>query len=211
VATPPSPRLAHISTGGDPVSPVRLLEHHYQHHRIRALVALAGNPHTPQTAVTDVLQALHPLELTWIGHQDHAPGWLRTAATALAPADEDNAVLRLFTDDELDRHHDPAAVLQSWLDAPEADGTWSRSDVYRAVLNSRHHTLEHLRQLPADKVLTHNDGSLVLPVLLALCGTAPEPWNALLKALDYGYDEKITFGELLDSLQPQPSAAVGNP
>ncbi len=201
VATPPNPRWAHISAAADPDSPVRLLEQHFQHHRVRALVALAGNPHTPRTAVTDALQVLHPLELAWIGCQDHAPDWLRTAATALAPADEGDALLRLLTDDELDCHPDPAAVLQSWLDAPEADGTWSRSDVHRAVLDSRHHTLEHLRQLPADDVLTHDNGRLVLPILVARCGSAPERWQALLKALDYGYDDKITFGELLDSLQ----------
>ncbi|MFF7600848.1 hypothetical protein [Streptomyces mirabilis] len=45
----------------------------YQHWRVAALTALAGNPHTPRTAVTETLPALHPLELAWICHQDDAP------------------------------------------------------------------------------------------------------------------------------------------
>jgi hypothetical protein len=51
--------------------------------------------------------------------------------------------------------------------------------VYQAVLNSRHHTLDHLRQLPADQVVT--EPGLALPHLLARCGTHPDRWNALLK------------------------------
>ncbi|MER5227088.1 hypothetical protein [Streptomyces flaveus] len=51
---------------------------------------------------------------------------------------------------------------------------------------------------------------LALPHLLAQCGTQPERWNALLKALDYGTtDEKITFGELLDSIQASSPAPAG--
>ncbi|GAA3380937.1 hypothetical protein GCM10020367_70620 [Streptomyces sannanensis] len=39
------------------------------------------------------------------------------------------------------------------------------------------------------------------------CGTAPERWDALLKSLDFGYDDvKITFGELLDILATQQPA-----
>lgn len=202
VSTPPSPRLARITADTDLLSPVRLLEHNYQHRRVAALTALSGNPHTPRTAVTDTLPALHPLELAWLGHQNDIPAWLHTAAAALAPADDNEAVLRLLTDDELDRHPDPAAILQSWLDAPESEGFWSHRDVHRAVLNSRHHTLDHLRQLPADEILTRNEPHLALPYLLALCGTQPQRWTALLKALDYGpTDEKITFGQLLDSIQ----------
>ncbi|WP_244320558.1 hypothetical protein [Streptomyces melanosporofaciens] len=205
VSAPPSPRLSRITEGTDLLSPVRLLERNSQHRRIAALLALAGNPHTPRTAVTETLPALHPLELSWIGHQSHAPDWLHTAAAALAPADDTETVLRLLTDDELDRHPDPCAVLQSWLDAPETDGLWTSSDVYRAILNSRHHTLHHLRQLPADEVLTRTEPHIALPHLLTQCGTQPERWHALLKALDYGpTDEKITFGQLLDTLSSQP-------
>ncbi|MEU0929014.1 hypothetical protein [Streptomyces malaysiensis] len=209
VSAPPSPRLSRITEGTDLLSPVRLLERNSQHRRIAALLALAGNPHTPRTAVTETLPALHPLELSWIGHQSHAPDWLHTAAAALAPADDTETVLRLLTDDELDRHPDPCAVLQSWLDAPETDGLWTSGDVYRAILNSRHHTLHHLRQLPADEVLTRTEPHIALPHLLTQCGTQPERWHALLKALDYGpTDEKITFGQLLDMLSSQPEPIV---
>ncbi|MDV9173619.1 hypothetical protein R6V09_26405 [Streptomyces sp. W16] len=111
-------------------------------------------------------------------------------------------MLRLLTDDELDQQPDPAAVLQSWLDAPEREGVWTDQKVYRAVLNSRHHTVDHLRQLPADEVLTHSKPHLALPHLLTQCATEPARWNTLLTVLDYGpTDKKITFGELLDSVQ----------
>ncbi|MGW0647680.1 hypothetical protein ACWD4T_02555 [Streptomyces umbrinus] len=205
VSTPPSPRLARITEGTDLNTPVRLLERHYQHRRVAALLALAGNPHTPRTAVTETLPALHPLELAWICHQDNAPDWLHTAAADLAPDDDTAAVLRLLTDDELDQHPDPGTVLQTWLDAPEREGVWTDHEVYRAVLNSRHHTVDHLRQLPVGEVLDRSEPHLALPHLLAQCGTRPERWNALLKALDYGpADEKITFGELLDTVSSQP-------
>ncbi|MFD9506841.1 hypothetical protein [Streptomyces mirabilis] len=124
----------------------------HQHWRVAALTALAGDPHTPRTAVTETVPAQHPLELAWICHQNDAPDWLQSAAAALAPSDGNEAVLRLLTDDELERHR-PAAVLQSWLDAPETEGVWTDREVYRAVLDSHHHTLHHL---------------------LAECGTQPE-------------------------------------
>ncbi|MGW6275665.1 hypothetical protein [Streptomyces sp. NPDC055060] len=212
VSTPPGPRLARVTAGTDLLSPVRLLEHHYQHRRAAALTALAGNPHTPRSAVTDTLPALHPLELAWIAHQNDVPDWLHTAAATLAPVDDNEAVLRLLTDEELDRHSDPAAVLQSWLDAPESEGFWSRRDVYRAVLDSRHHTLHHLRQLPAHEILTRSGPALALPHLLAHCGNQPKRWKVLLHALDYGpTDEEITFGELLDSIHDPAPARVGSP
>jgi hypothetical protein len=71
------------------------------------------------------------------------------------------------------------------------------------------HANGHLRQLPAREVLTCTEPNLALPHLLAQCGTQPERWNALLKALDYGpTDEKITFGQLLNSIQaPSPGAS----
>ncbi|MCP9211523.1 hypothetical protein [Streptomyces cucumeris] len=205
VSAPPSPRLSRFTEGTDLLSPVRLLESNFQHRRVAALLFLAGNPHTPRIAVTETLPTLHPLELSWIGHQSDVPCWLHTAAAALAPADDTEAVLRLLTDDELDRHPDPCAVLQSWLDAPETDGLWTSGDVYRSILDSRHHTLHHLRQLPADEVLIRTEANIAVPHLLAQCGTQPERWHTLLKALDYGpTDEKITFGQLLDMLASQP-------
>lgn len=118
-------------------------------------------------------------------------------------------MLRLLTDDELDQHPHPGAVLPSWLDAPEREGVWTDREVYWAVLNSRHHTVDHLRQLPADEVLARSEPDLALPHLLAHCGNQPERWNALLHALDYGpTNEKITLGELLNSIKaPSPSPA----
>ncbi|MCC3655815.1 hypothetical protein LIX60_31020 [Streptomyces sp. S07_1.15] len=209
VSTPPSPRFARITEGTDLDTPVRLLERNYQHRRVATLLALASNPHTPRPAVTEALTALHPLELAWICHQNDVPDWLHTAAAGLAPADDTEAVLRLLTDDELDDHPDPGAVLQSWLDAPETDGVWTDREVYRAVLKSRHHTLHHLRQLPAGDVVT--EPNLALPPLLTHCGNQPHRWKALLKALDYGpQDEKITFGQVLDSIEAS-STGAGSP
>ncbi|WP_241827279.1 hypothetical protein [Streptomyces graminilatus] len=211
VTSPPGAQLARITAGTDLLSPVRLLESRCQHQRAAVLVALAANPHTPRIAVTEALPRLHPLELAWICAQpDKIPDWLGAAAAALTPADASEAVLRLVTDEELDRHLDPGAVLQSWLDTPETDGPWSRHSIYRAILGSSHHTLDHLRQLPADEVLTCNDPDLALPYLLAGCGARPESWNALLKALDYGpADEKISFGQLLDILRaPSPASTA---
>ncbi|MET9847872.1 hypothetical protein [Streptomyces ossamyceticus] len=120
---------------------------------------------------------------------------------APALADTNEAVLRLLTDEELDRHPDPAAVLQSWLDAPESEGLWSRRDVYRAVVKSRYRTLEHLRQIPADEILARHEPEVALKILLDHCGRSTDRWEALAAAMTFDYDgEKITFGELLDSL-----------
>ncbi|MFE4832221.1 hypothetical protein [Streptomyces sp. NPDC056672] len=214
VSVPPSRRWSRVNDDIDREldTPVRLLENDHQHRRAEALVALAGNPHTPHTAVTDMLPTLHPLELTWITHQDTAPQWLRTDTAALAPAEEqDDGVLRLLTDDELDRHPDPAAILQSWLNAPETDGLLSHGAVYRTILRSRHCTLDHLRQMPFEEVLTWDAPVVALPVLLIECGTDPERWQALLKALDFDFDDdKVTFGQFLDALSAQQPATTAS-
>ncbi|MGH4036017.1 hypothetical protein ACQB60_44780 [Actinomycetota bacterium Odt1-20B] len=201
VATFPDERLLRISDGIDLNSPVRLLEFRSQHQRVHALTALARNPHTPHDAVHSALEQLHTVELIWILHQPDLPPWLREAATTLAPTgdDTDDGVLRLMSDDELDAHPDPAAVLQSWLDAPESDGVFVRDDVLRTVLQSRHRTTEHLRQLPADHVLTHSHPT-ARSELLAACGNDPAHWAALLPALTFDYTDQRTFGQLLDSL-----------
>ncbi|MFD9794204.1 hypothetical protein ACFWXK_25010 [Streptomyces sp. NPDC059070] len=138
--------------------PARLLERHAEHRRVQALTALAANPHTPRTAVTDVLNRLHPAELAWITENADGPDWfLAVAAAVPVPQDEDDGVVRLVDDEELGKHPDPAAVLQSWLDSPAAAEVLSRSEVYRAVVKSRYRTLEHLRQIPADEVLDSLD------------------------------------------------------
>ncbi|GAA1341429.1 hypothetical protein GCM10009647_085090 [Streptomyces sanglieri] len=140
-------RIVDDSLDADYDRPARLLERHSEHQRVQTLAALAANPHTPHTAVGDVLDVLHPAELAWIAEKVEGPDWfLNAAASVPAPEDEDDSVLRLLSDDELAQHPDPAAVLQSWLDSPATGEILSRSEVYRAVVKSRHHTLEHLRQ-----------------------------------------------------------------
>ncbi|MER5348362.1 hypothetical protein ABT030_50690 [Streptomyces mirabilis] len=149
---------------------------------------------------------LHPAELAWIAENVEGPDcFLNAAAAVPAAADEDDGVLRLLSDDELDQHPDPASVLQSWLDSPAADEYFSRSEVYRAVVASRHRTLEHLLQIPADEILSRHEPEIALKILLDHCGRSTERWGALAAAMAFAYDEeKISFGELLDSLDHAP-------
>ncbi|MBP2400845.1 hypothetical protein [Streptomyces syringium] len=117
-------------------------------------------------------------------------------------------MLRLLTDDDLDQHPDPAAVLQSWLDSPTADEILSRSEVYRAVITIRHRTLDRLLQIPADEVLSRHEPEIALQILLDRCGRSSDRWAALGAAMTFAYgEEKITFGELLDSLDDSPPPA----
>ncbi|MFF0451572.1 hypothetical protein ACFYT4_35360 [Streptomyces sp. NPDC004609] len=182
--------------------PTRLLERHSEHRRVAALATLAANPHTPHAAVSHVLHMLHPAEPAWIAEKAEGPGWFQnTAAAVPAAEDEDDGVPRLHNDDELAQHPDPVAVLQSWLDSPAAGEILSRSEIYRAVVDSRHRTLEHLRQVPADEVLSRHEPEVGLNVLLDHCGRSTDRWAALAAAMTFEYDEeKTTFGELLDSL-----------
>ncbi|QKZ19093.1 hypothetical protein [Streptomyces chartreusis] len=189
--------------------PARLLERHSEHRRVQALAGLAANPHTPRAAVADVLNGLHPAELAWIAEKADAPEWfLATAAAIPVPEDQNDGVVRLLDDDELGKHPDPAAILQSWLDSPATSEILSRSEVYRAVVKSRHHTLEHLRQIPADEVLARHEPDITLKILLNHCGRSTGRWKALAAAMTFDYDEdKKTFGQLLDSLDPAPAEA----
>ncbi|MFI8515960.1 hypothetical protein ACIGHB_33055 [Streptomyces sp. NPDC085460] len=209
VSPAPSRTLIRVLDNADPDHdrPVRLLERHHEHRRVQALAALAANPHTPHTAVTDILDGLHPAELAWIIERAGGPDWLLTAAAAVpADEDEDDGVLRLVSDDELDQHPDPAAVLQSWLDSPATGDFLSRSEIYRAVVKSRHHTLEHLLQIPADDVLSRSEPEVALQILLDRCGRNADRWAALAAAMTFEYDEeKISFGDLLDSLDSAPA------
>ncbi|MFI1205653.1 hypothetical protein ACH4VR_40585 [Streptomyces sp. NPDC020883] len=189
--------------------PARLLERHLEHRRAETLATLSANPHTPHAAVDDVLQVLHPAELAWIAEKVESPDWfLDMAAAVPAAKEEDDGVLRLLSDDELDKHPDPAAVLQSWLDFPATDEILSRSEIYRAVVKSRHHTPEHLRQLPAEEILCRHGPEVVLTMLLDHCGRSADRWAALTTAMTFKFDEeRITFGELLDSLHGLPIRA----
>ncbi|MFJ4569046.1 hypothetical protein ACIP4U_36420 [Streptomyces caelestis] len=204
VSPTPSRTLIRIidNTDSDHDRPARLLERHYEHRRVQALSTLAANPHTPHAAVTDVLNGLHPAELAWIVEKAGGPDWFLAAAAAVpVPEDEDDGVVRLLDDDELGKHPDPAAVLQSWLDSPATGEIFSRSEVYRAVVKSRYRTLEHLRQIPADEILARHEPEVALKILLDHCGRSTDRWEALAAAMTFDYDgEKITFGELLDSL-----------
>ncbi|MCX5380422.1 hypothetical protein [Streptomyces sp. NBC_00091] len=206
----PAPSRVVIRVVGDDTDrdrPAALLERHSEHRRVQALAALAANPHTPHAAVSDVLTGLHPAELAWIAEKADGPDWFLHAAAAVPAEDEeDDGVLRLLTDDDLDKHPDPAAVLQSWLDSPAVDEILSRSEVYRTVIKSRHRTLDHLLQLPADEVLSLNEPEISLQILLDRCGRSSERWAALAAAMTFEYnEEKITFGALLDSLDDTPA------
>ncbi|MFB6990172.1 MULTISPECIES: hypothetical protein [unclassified Streptomyces] len=117
-------------------------------------------------------------------------------------------MLRLLSDDELAQHPDPAAVLQSWLDSPATGEILTRSEVYRAVVESRHHTLEHLRQIPGDEILSRHEPEAALKILLDHCGRSTDRWAALAAAMTFGYgEEKTLCGELLDSLDGAPTRA----
>ncbi|GGX29409.1 hypothetical protein [Streptomyces chryseus] len=209
VSPAPSRTLIRIIDNVDPDHdrPARLLERHSEHRRVQALAALAANPHTPHAAVTDVLDALHPAEPAWIAERVDGPDWFLSAAAAVpADEDEDDGVLRLLSDDELAKHPDPAAVLQSWLDSPATGDILSRSEIYRAVVKSRHHTPEHLLHIPADEILSRSEPEVALKILLDRCGRSTDRWAALAAAMTFEYDEeKITFGQLLDSLDPTPA------
>lgn len=211
VSPTPSRTLIRVLANVDPDHdrPARLLERHSEHRRVQALTVLAANPHTPHATVADVLSGLHPAELAWIAEKTGGPDWFLAAAAAVpVPEDEDDGVVRLVDDEELGKHPDPAAVLQSWLDSPATSEILSRSEVYRAVVKSRYRTLEHLRQIPADEVLARHEPEIALTILLEHCGRSTMRWEALAAAMAFDYDdEKITFGQLLDSLDPAPAQA----
>ncbi|MFI1760292.1 hypothetical protein [Streptomyces sp. NPDC020571] len=211
VSPKPSRTLIRVLDNTDPAHdrPARLLERRYEHRRVQALTVLAANPHTPHAAVVGVLGGLHPAELAWTAEKADGPDWFLAAAAAIpVPEDEDDGVVRLVDDGELGKRPDPAAVLQSWLDSPATGEILSRSEVYRAVAKSRYRTLEHLRQIPADEVLANHEPDVALTILLDRCGLSTDRWEALAAAMTFDYDdEKITFGELLDSLDPTPAEA----
>ena len=210
VSSAPSRTLIRVIDNADPDHdrPARLLERHSEHRRVQALTALAANPHTPHAAVTDVLHGLHPAELAWIAEKADGPdSFLDTAGSVPVDEDENDGVLRLVSDDDLDKHPDPAAVLQSWLDSPATGEILIRSEIYRAVVKSRHHTTEHLRQIPVDEILSRHEPEIALKILLDHCGRSTDRWTALAAAMTFDYDEKkkTTFGELLDSLDNAPT------
>ncbi|MFG2715658.1 hypothetical protein ACGFX2_34730 [Streptomyces goshikiensis] len=165
------------------------------------MASLTANPHTQHAAVSDALTALHSAELAWITEKADGPDWFLDAAAAVPVEDEEEGVLRLLADDDLDQRPDPAAVLQP------VDESLSRSEVYRAVIKSRHRTLDHLLQLPPRRS-SRNEPELALQILLDHCGHSSDRWTALAAAMTFEYNgEKITFGEFLDSLDHAPARA----
>jgi hypothetical protein len=179
VSPAPSRTLIRVIDNADPDHdrPARLLERRNEHRRVQALTVLAANPHA---AVTNILDGLHPAELAWIIEKADGPDWLLDAAAAVpAHEDEDAGVLRLVSDDELDKPPDPAAILQSWLDSPATGDILSCSEIYRAVVKSRHHTLQHLLQIPADEILSRSEPEIALKILLDRCGRSTDRWAAL--------------------------------
>ncbi|MFD7860229.1 hypothetical protein ACFV6B_39025 [Streptomyces microflavus] len=110
--------------------PARPLEHHNEHRHVQALVVLAANSHTPRIAVADVPESLPPAELARIIERVGDPDWFLNAAAAVSvDEDEDDGVLRLMSNERrrTRQAHDPAAVLQSWLDSPATGELLSRS------------------------------------------------------------------------------------
>ncbi|MFI9293705.1 hypothetical protein [Streptomyces gardneri] len=183
VSPAPSRTLIRVIGNLDPDHdrPARLLERHNWHRRVQALAALAANPHTPRTAVTDALDGLHPAEPAWISEKADGPDWFLDA-TAAVPADEgeDDGVLRLISDDELDKYPDPAAVLQSCSPGSTPP--------------------------PPARSSPEAKPEIALKILLDRCGRNTDRWAALAAAMTFRYDEeKITFGYLLDSLDSTPA------
>ncbi|MFE3206058.1 hypothetical protein [Embleya sp. NPDC059237] len=176
----------------------------HQSRRIDALAHLATNPHTPRDAVAAVLEHLHPAELRALARTDTAPGWLRSLAHD-APADD--TTVRLLTDDELDAHPDPAAVLASWLDRTGDDDHFHT--VQHAVRQSRHCTLDLLLRLPVDDVLGQGAADTTAPLLIATCGADPARWAELSTALDR-LPRCVALGTFLESLAV-PSAPMSSP
>ncbi|MFV5998799.1 hypothetical protein ACNPQM_42355 [Streptomyces sp. NPDC056231] len=122
---------------------------------------------------------LHPAEPAWIAEKAGGPDRFLNTAAAIPAAEDDDGVLRLLSDDELGKHPDPPAVLQSWLDSHAAGEILSRSEVYRAVVKSRHHPPEHLRQIPADEILSRHEPEIALKRLLYHCGRSTDRCAAL--------------------------------
>ncbi|MER8226364.1 hypothetical protein ABTZ58_38905 [Streptomyces sp. NPDC094143] len=158
----------------------------------------------PRRHLRPLQHARQPGQLRRHSHLHLALLVLAAAAAVPVPEDEGDGVVgvvRLLDDDQLGKPSDPAAVLQSWLDSPAAGEILSVSEAYSAVVKSRYCPLEHLRQSPADEILARHEPEVALKILLDHCGHSTDRWEALAAAMTFDYDgEKITFGELLDSL-----------
>ncbi|MFZ4269189.1 hypothetical protein [Streptomyces arboris] len=194
----------HPFDGAEPLAPKRLLS---DDNRVSALASLAGNPHLKRRLVCDQLDHLHPSEIQWLRTYDEVPAWLKEAAVLhkASPAQQEQEVPRLLTDEELDSCTDPEAVMQSWLDAvKDHQGSFFHQVEY-AVIRSRHRTDALVRQVSAHIVLSYYDQPVAADALLRMCGDAPDRWNALADELasrsQGGYDE--SFGQFIDRMDDQ--------
>ncbi|NEB39500.1 hypothetical protein G3I54_21685 [Streptomyces sp. SID14515] len=194
----------HPFDGPEPLAPKRLLS---DDNRVSALASLAGNPHLKRRLVCDQLDHLHPAEIQWLRTYDVVPAWLREAAVLhkASPAQQEQEVPRLLTDEELDSCTDPEAVMQSWLDAvKDHQGSFFHQVEY-AVIRSRHRTDALVRQVRAHIVLSYYDQPVAADALVRMCGGDPDRWNAVAEELasrsQDGYDE--SFGQFIDRMDDQ--------
>ncbi|MFF2008566.1 hypothetical protein ACFVWY_05765 [Streptomyces sp. NPDC058195] len=68
---------------------------------------------------------------------------------------------------------------KSWLDSATTGEIFPRSEGCGAVVKSRYHALEHLRQIPADEVLARHEPKAGLNSLLDHRGCRTGRWDAL--------------------------------
>ncbi|MEU2251497.1 hypothetical protein [Streptomyces sp. NPDC019224] len=191
---------------GDP-TPKSLLS---DDQRVSSLAALACNPHLDRHLVSGLLDHLHPTEILWLRTYDAAvPAWLKKAAVEhkASPAQQQQEVPRILTDEELDSCDNPQAVIQSWLDAVKEHRGSFYHQVEYAVIRSRHRTEDLVRQVRAHIVLSYYDQPVAADALMRMCGDDPARWHAVAEALasqDLGrFDE--TFGQFIDRMTSQPA------
>ncbi|SBV01791.1 MULTISPECIES: hypothetical protein [unclassified Streptomyces] len=177
--------------------------------RVSALAALARNPHLDRHLVSDLLAHLHPAEIQWLRTYDDAvPAWLKdTAAQHKASPTQQQEVPRVLTDEELDSHEDPEAVMQSWLDAVKDHRGSFFDQVEYAVIRSRHRTEALVRQVRAHIVLSYHEQPVAADALVRLCGENPARWHAVAEALASRSPDRFdeTFGQFIDRMTAQPA------
>ncbi|MFJ3176560.1 hypothetical protein ACIPJK_38180 [Streptomyces roseus] len=197
VSHPPSRTLIRVFDGSLPADhdhPARLLERHNEQRRAEILAALAANPHTPHAAVTGALNMLHPAVPGGGGRRPGPRGRRRRCTdaagrrrTGQAPRPRGRpAVLALLPRHR--RHPLPLRGLPGpgQIPAPHAGAP--------------------VCQIPADEILSRSEPEIALTILLEHCGHSTGRWEALAAAMTFNYDDaRVTFGELLDSLDGAPA------
>ncbi|MEU9057048.1 hypothetical protein AB0D37_42900 [Streptomyces sp. NPDC048384] len=149
---------------------------------------------------------LHPAELAWIAERPKA----RTGSSTRRPPSRRPRTKTTVCCDCSATTNSTSTPTQrpSWLDSAAVDEFVSRSEVYRAVVASRHLTLEHLRQIPAEEILSRHE-----PEVAGRPEDPAGPLRAQHRSVEgtrrcHEYDEeKISFGELLESLDGTPARA----